>query len=101
LQNACKWSYFRYDAFPYISEYLSGLLHGCCTTLMKAGLYSFTFHSLLRHTFGCSFHAKRVVPKIAQSLLGHSSITQTMDTHSHLMGSLGGDAVGGLDEAFD
>jgi integrase len=77
------------------------LLHGCCTTLMKAGLYSFTFHSLLRHTFGCSFHAKRVVPKIAQSLLGHSSITQTMDTHSHLMGSLGGDAVGSLDEAFD
>ena len=39
-------------------------------------------------------------PKIVQSLLGHSSITQTMDTYSHLMEGMGGDAVDGLDEAF-
>ena len=35
-----------------------------------------------------------------QSLLGHTSIVQTMDTYSHLLEDLGGDAVGGLDEAF-
>ena len=35
-----------------------------------------------------------------QSLLGHSSITQTMDTYSHLMDGMGGNAVGELDEAF-
>jgi len=35
-----------------------------------------------------------------QSLLGHSSITQTIDTYSHLMEGIGGDAIGGLDEAF-
>jgi integrase len=40
--------------------------------------------------------SRRSVP----SLLGHSSITQTMDTYSHLMEGMGGDAVGGLDEAF-
>jgi hypothetical protein len=28
-------------------------------------------------------------PKIVQSLLGHSSITQTMDTYSHLMEGMG------------
>ena len=38
--------------------------------------------------------------KIVQSLLGHSSITQTMDPYSHLMEGMGGNAVGGLDEAF-
>jgi integrase len=38
--------------------------------------------------------------KVVQSLLGHSSITQPMDTYSHIMGSMGGDAVVGLDEAF-
>jgi integrase len=41
-----------------------------------------------------------VYPKVIQSLLGHSSITQTMDTYSHLMGGMGGDAVDALDEAF-
>jgi len=31
---------------------------------------------------------------------GYSSITQTMDTYSHLMEGMGGDAVVELDEAF-
>jgi site-specific recombinase XerD len=39
-------------------------------------------------------------PKIVQSLLGHSSITQTMDRYSHLLEGIGGDAVEGLDESF-
>ena len=69
--------------------------------LKRAGLEDerFTFHSL-RHTFASALCNKRVYPKVIQSLLGHSSITQTMDTYSHLMGGMGGEAVGGLDEAF-
>lgn len=59
----------------------------------------FTFHSL-RHTFASALCNGREHPKVIQSLLGHSSITQTMDTYSHLMQDIGGDAVGGLDEAF-
>jgi integrase len=39
-------------------------------------------------------------PKIVQSLLGHSSITQTMDTYSHLTEGMGDAAVDGLDGAF-
>jgi hypothetical protein len=39
-------------------------------------------------------------PQESQALLGHSSIVQTMDTYSHLLVDLGGDAVYGLDEAF-
>ena len=69
--------------------------------LGRAGLEEegFTFHSL-RHTFATELFNQRKRPKIIQSLLGHSSITQTMDTYSHLMDGVGGDAVDGLDEAF-
>jgi len=69
--------------------------------LKRAGLEDerFTFHSL-RHTFASALCNKHVYPKVIQSLLGHSSITQTMDTYPHLMGGMGGDAVDGLDEAF-
>jgi len=67
--------------------------------LKRAGLEGFTFHAL-RHTFATALFARREHPKVVQSLLGHSSITQTMDTYSHVMEGMGGDAVGGLDEAF-
>jgi integrase len=68
--------------------------------LKNAGLgdKGFTFHSL-RHTFATPFFKQRQHPKIIQSLMGHASITQTMDTYSHLLEDIGGDAVDGLDEA--
>jgi len=59
----------------------------------------FTFHTL-RHTFATALFMRGEHPKVVQSLLGHSSITQTMDTYSHLMDGIGSDAVDGLDEAF-
>jgi integrase len=69
--------------------------------LKRAGLaeHGFTFHAL-RHTFATALFARGEHPKKVQSLLGHSSITQTMDTYSHLIDGIGGDAVDGLDEAF-
>ena len=69
--------------------------------LQRAGLEGegFTFHSL-RHTFASALCNRDVNVKKIQTLMGHSSITQTMDTYSHLMQDIGGDAVGGLDEAF-
>jgi integrase len=69
--------------------------------LYKTGLQDqgFTFHSL-RHTFASALCNRDVNAKKIQTLMGHSSITQTMDTYSHLMQDIGGDVVGGLDEAF-
>src|SRR5215212_4783148 len=69
--------------------------------LDKAGLggEGFTFHSL-RHTFATELFNQRKRPKIIQSLLGHSSITQTMDTYSHLLNDVDDDEVTGLDETF-
>ena len=60
---------------------------------------SFTFHSL-RHTFASGLCNKREYPKVIQGLLEHSSITQTMDSYSHLMEVMGSGAVDGLDETF-
>jgi integrase len=69
--------------------------------LKCAGLaeHGFTFHAL-RHTFATALFARGEHPKKVQSLLGHSSITQTMDTYSHLIDDIGGDAVDKLDDAF-
>jgi len=69
--------------------------------LKAAGLQDqgFTFHSL-RHTFATELFRRRMHPKKVQSLLGHSSITQTMDRYSHLMEDIGGEVVEGLDESF-
>src|ERR671910_785084 len=66
----------------------------------RAGLDGFTFHAL-RHTFATALFSRGEHPKRVQSLLGHSSITQTMDTYSHVIDDIGGDAVDGLDEAFN
>ena len=69
--------------------------------LKKAGLQDqgFTFHSL-RHTFATELFRRGKHPKVVQSLLGHSSITQTMDRYSHLLEGIGGDAVGGARRIF-
>jgi integrase len=71
------------------------------TLLKKLGFaeQDFTFHSL-RHTFATELFRRGKHPKIVQSLLGHSSITQTMDRYSHLLENIGGDAVEELDESF-
>ena len=39
-------------------------------------------------------------PKVVQSLLGNSSITQTTDTYAQLMDGMGGNVVGALDEGL-
>ena len=75
------------------------LYHREYKALLKAvGLaeQGFTFNSL-RHTFGTALIKRGEHPKRVQSLLGHASIVQTMDTYSHLLEDIGGDAVGGLD----
>lgn len=52
--------------------------------LAKAGLPPLTFHEL-RHTFATLQLSIGEHPKIVQSILGHSSITHTMDTYSHVI----------------
>ena len=69
--------------------------------MKRAGLAGkgLTYHAL-RHTFATALLSRGEHPKVVQSLVGHSSITQTMDTYSHLLEGMGSGAVDGLHEAF-
>ena len=52
--------------------------------LKRAGLPQIRIHDL-RHTAATLLLGKGVHPKIVQEMLGHSTITQTMDTYSHVL----------------
>lgn len=56
--------------------------------LKKAGLPSIRFHDL-RHTCATLLLAKGVHPRVVQDLLGHASVTLTLDTYSHVLPEMG------------
>ena len=57
------------------------------TWLKKANLKGFTFHSL-RHAHATQLLQLGIHPKVVQQRLGHSTITITMDTYSHVIPQL-------------
>ncbi len=67
--------------------------------LDKAGLSGFTFHSL-RHTCATLLLSKNINPKIVSEMLGHATISQTMDTYSHVMPGMSEVAATALEEAL-
>jgi len=56
--------------------------------LERAGLKRIRFHDL-RHTCATLLLSKNVHPKYVQELLGHSSVTITLDTYSHVIPGMG------------
>lgn len=68
--------------------------------LRKAGLdTSVKFHDL-RHTHATLLLQQGINPKIVQERLGHSTITLTMDTYSHLLPDMQGSAIKALEGLF-
>ena len=68
--------------------------------LRRAGLAeSFTFHTC-RHTFATTLLRQNVNPRIVQHQLGHATISQTMDTYSHVMPEMGDVAADALEAAL-
>jgi integrase len=67
--------------------------------LEKAGLSNFTFHSL-RHTCATLLLSKNVNSKIVQEMLGHATISQTMDTYSHVLPGMQDEAAAALESAL-
>ncbi|MCI1749937.1 MAG: site-specific integrase [Megasphaera cerevisiae] len=65
--------------------------------LNRAGIFNFTFHDL-RHTHATLLLSQKVNPKIVQERLGHSTITLTLDTYSHLVPDIQKEAVNALDK---
>jgi integrase len=70
--------------------------------LMCAGLRSISWHNL-RHTCTTLLLGRRVHPKLVQHLvhlLGHASITMTLDRYSHWILSMGRHAADGMAEVL-
>ena len=67
--------------------------------LKKAGLHRIRFHDL-RHTAATLALQEGVHPKIVQEMLGHSSISITIDTYSHVLPSMQKEAAAKMDALF-
>ena len=65
----------------------------------KGNLPDVRFHDL-RHTCATLLLTKGVHPKIVQEMLGHSTIAITLDTYSHVLPNMQGEAVRAMDEIF-
>jgi integrase len=64
-----------------------------------AGLPAIRFHDL-RHTAATILLAKGVHVKLVSEMLGHSTITLTLDTYSHVIPAMHGDAAAAMDAVF-
>ena len=67
--------------------------------LERTGLPSIRFHDL-RHTCATLLLAKGVHPKLVHALLGHASISITMDLYSHWAPAMGDQAAASMEEAL-
>jgi integrase len=67
--------------------------------LKRAGLPPITFHDL-RHTCASLLFQRNVLHKHVQELLGHASVAITIDTYSHMLPGMGGEAADAMDEAL-
>ncbi|HEV2357498.1 MAG TPA: site-specific integrase [bacterium] len=68
--------------------------------LKKAGLPQIRFHDL-RHTAATLLLLQGVHPKVVQERLGHSQISVTLDTYSHVLPSMGREAAAKLDALLE
>jgi integrase len=68
--------------------------------LERAGLpHTVRFHDL-RHTCATLLLRRNVNPKIVQEMLGHATISQTMDTYSHVMPDMQTEAAAAMESAL-
>lgn len=65
--------------------------------LAEAGLPSIRFHDL-RHTAASLMLQENIHPKILQEMLGHSDISLTLGTYSHILPGIQRDAANKLDD---
>ncbi len=68
--------------------------------LKRAGLLDIRFHDL-RHTCATLLLRRNVHPKLVQELLGHATIAITLDTYSHLVPGMGGQAANAMESVLE
>ncbi len=69
------------------------------TVLKKTGLPDIRFHDL-RHSAATLLLSEEVHPKVVQEMLGHSTISMTLDIYSHVLPTMQQDAVSRLDSVL-
>ena len=67
--------------------------------LQRARLPRIRFHDL-RHTCATLLLGKGVHPKLVQELLGHATISITLDTYSHVLPGMGDRTASAMEETF-
>jgi integrase len=67
--------------------------------LEKAGLPDLRFHDL-RHTAATLMLQQEINPKVVQERLGHSDISLTLNTYSHVLPSMQEEAAQKMDDLF-
>lgn len=75
----------------------SNLYHNFKRLLIKAELPDVRFHDL-RHTAATLMLQQGIHPKVVQERLGHSDISLTLNTYSHVLPGMQDEAAGKLDE---
>ena len=66
----------------------------------RTGLPEGTHLHQLRHTCATLLLQENVHPKLVSSLLGHSTIKQTLDTYSHVLDNMLGSVADGMDKVL-
>ncbi len=59
-----------------------------------------TFHAATRHTVATLLLGKGTHPKIVQELLGHATISITLDTYSHVLPGMGDQTASAMESAL-
>ena len=67
--------------------------------LRRAELPDIRLHDL-RHTCATLLVGKGVHPKLVQELLGHATISITLDTYSHVLPGMGDQIASAMESAF-
>lgn len=89
----CAWD----DGSPFRPHYISDIFRDA---VIKLKYPRIRFHDL-RHTHATMLLSKEVNPKIVSERLGHSTISITLDTYSHVLPTMQKEAVKKLNDIFE
>lgn len=93
---ATELAFTTVEGTPFDPGYLLQELH---CLLKRADLPTIRVHDL-RHTAATYLLSTGTHPKVVQEMLGHSSITLTMDTYSHVLPAMHRQAASEMDALF-
>ena len=72
----------------------------CRALLERAGVPKVRFHDLRHHPGATLLLLKNVNPRIVSEVLGHATVSITLDTYSHLLPNMQDHAAQALDDAL-